>query len=60
MTTINSYFADKFPHINFQGLDQSVVRDFMSKPYLDGLGFTMTMECLADYIVANDLTEVSL
>jgi hypothetical protein len=60
MKRISDYFAQVFPHINFQGLDESVVRDFMARPYLDGLGFTMTMNCLADYIVANDLTEVSL
>jgi hypothetical protein len=59
MITINSYFADKFPHINFQGLNQSVVSDFMSNTYLIGLDFPEQMECLADYIVANNLTEVS-
>ena len=60
MERIKAHFAMAYPHINFQGIDESVIREFMAKPYLDGLGFFMTMECLADYIVANDLTEVSL
>lgn len=60
MKRISEYFAQQFPHIHFQGIEEYIIRDFMSKPYLDGLGFTMTMDCLADYIVANDLTEVSL
>jgi hypothetical protein len=60
MKRISHYFAEVFPHINFQGLDQSVVSDFMSNTYLIGLDFPEQMECLADYIVANDLTEVSL
>ena len=60
MKRISDYFAEVFPHINFQGLDESVVRDFISQPDLDGLGFTMTMECFADYIVANNLTEISI
>ena len=60
MKRISEYFAQQFPHIHFQGIDESVIRDFMQHKYLDGLSFQVQMSYLADYIISQDLTEISL
>jgi|688.fasta_scaffold2658567_1 hypothetical protein len=58
MERIRAHFAMAYPHINFQGIEESVIREYMARPYLDGLGFFMQMNCLYDYILSQDLCEV--
>jgi hypothetical protein len=60
MKRISEYFALQFPHIHFQGIEEYIIRDFMQHKYLDGLSFQVQMSYLADYIISQDLTEVSL
>ena len=58
MKRIKDYFSAEYPYVDIDGLDESVIREYMSRSYIDGLGFSMQMNCLYDYILSQDLCNV--
>jgi hypothetical protein len=61
METINgirSYFADRYGHVSLDQLTDSFILEYLEQSYLVRLSFEMRMDCLYDYILAQDLCDV--
>ena len=54
------YFAKNYRHINLRGLPDKTIQEFLNKDYIKYLTFNQSMDCLCDYIVANELTDIQL
>lgn len=55
---IREYFREHYNYIDMFSLEDSVILEFMTKPYLVNLSFELKMDCLKDYIMANGLTHI--
>jgi hypothetical protein len=55
---IRDYFREHYGYIDMFSLEDSVISEFMVRPYITPLSFEMQMDCLKDYIMANDLTHI--
>ena len=55
---VREYFAKHYRHVNLSALTDVFIRLYMESSYLQNLSFERKMDCLYDYIISNDLTEV--
>ena len=58
MKEVREYFNLNYGYVNLEGIDDHVLESFLSRPYLTDLSFVRKMDCLYDYILSNDLTDV--
>jgi hypothetical protein len=52
------YFEKHYGYINLRDVSDEIIQEFLNKDYIKYLNFNQTMDCLCDYIVANDLTYI--
>jgi hypothetical protein len=55
---VREYFRVNYGYVNLSELTDVFIQKYLGQSYLERLSFEMKMNCLYDYILANDLTEV--
>ena len=58
MKEVREYFDLNYGYVDLDGIDDHVLESFLSRSYLVDLSFVRKMDCLYDYILSNDLTDV--
>lgn len=58
MKEVREYFNLNYGYVNLGGIDDHVLESFLSRSYLTDLSFVRKMDCLYDYILSNDLTDI--
>ncbi|HII95289.1 MAG TPA: hypothetical protein HA367_06110 [Candidatus Methanofastidiosum sp.] len=56
---IRDYFREQYAYINLQELTDQQLLDFIEAPHIKGLPFTQQMDYLRDWILSQDLAEVT-
>jgi hypothetical protein len=57
MEEVREYFRENYGHIDFWAIKDEVISEFLSRTYLEGLSFELKMDCLCDYLMANQLVD---
>ena len=57
---IREWFRENHSYINIAGVSNSQIKTFMVRPYVLMRDFESQMDLLRDYILAEDLTEITL
>jgi len=55
---VREYFRMNYGYVNLDELTDVFIQKYLEQSYLERLSFEMKMNCLYDYILSNDLTEV--
>ena len=59
MKEVREYFASNYGHIDFWSVSDKDITEFLDRVYLKGLSFEQKMDCLCDYLMANQLVDYS-
>ncbi len=54
---VRKYFENNYPYIDFCSVLDSDIIEFLNRNYLEGLSFEQKMDCLCDYLMANQLVD---
>ena len=58
MKEVREYFAKNYGYVNLDELTDVFIQKYLDQSYLERLSFERKMDCLYDYILSNDLTDV--
>ncbi len=56
---VREYFNFHYPHVVLEYVGDKTIENFMKRDYIKDLSEERKMDCLYDYIVSQDLTEVN-
>lgn len=56
---IQEWFRDNHPYIEINQVSTPTLSIYLSQHYLTGFDFNKKMDCLKDYILANNLADVT-
>ena len=59
ISDVRSFFVDHYGHVNLDQLSDGLILEFLSRDYLERLSFGMKMNCLYDYVLSQDLCDVT-
>lgn len=57
MEEVRKYFRENYGHVDFWAIKDEVISEFLSNGYLERLTFELKMDCLYDYLMANQLVD---
>lgn len=52
------YVKIHYPYVNIQAIDPSIITEYLNRPYIVGRPLAQQMDCLYDYILSNNLTDI--
>lgn len=55
---VREYFRVNYGYVNLDELTDVFIQKYLEQSYLERFSFEMKMNCLYDYILSNDLTEI--
>jgi hypothetical protein len=55
---VREYFNNNYPYVYLEDISNGVIRDYLEMGYIRDLPFERKMDCLYDYILSQNLTEV--
>jgi hypothetical protein len=55
---VREYFSNNYPYVYLEDISDKVIRDYLEMGYIRDLSFERKMDCLYDYILSQNLTEV--
>jgi hypothetical protein len=58
MEEVREYFEKNYGYVHLEDISDRVIRDYLDMGYIRDLSFERKMDCLYDYILSQDLTEV--
>jgi hypothetical protein len=58
MKEVREYFDLNYGYVNLDELTDVFIQKYLDQPWIINLPFERKMDCLYDYILANDLTDV--
>jgi hypothetical protein len=58
MKEVREYFDLNYGYVDLEEIDDHVLESFLSRSYLTDLSFERKMDCLYDYILSQDLSDV--
>jgi hypothetical protein len=58
MKEVREYFDLNYGYVNLDELTDVFIQKYLDQPWITNLPFERKMDCLYDYILANDLTDV--
>ena len=58
MKEVREYFAKNYGYVNLDELTDVFLRIYLDQSWIKDLSFERKMDCLYDYILSNDLTDV--
>ena len=58
MKEVREYFAKNYGYVNLDELTDVFLQKYLDQPRIKNLSFERKMDCLYDYILSNDLTDV--
>ena len=60
ISDVKDYFDKNYSYVDLGGIEDDVILKYLGQSYVINLSFERKMDCLYDYILSNDLTEVSM
>jgi hypothetical protein len=57
MKEVREYFRENYGHVDFWDIKDEVISEFLKREYLERLTFELKMDCLYDYLMANQLVD---
>jgi hypothetical protein len=57
MEEVREYFRKNYGHVDFWAIKDEVISEFLKREYLERLTFELKMDCLYDYLMANQLVD---
>ena len=58
MEEVREYFAKNYGYVNLDELTDVFIQKYLDQSWIVNLSFERKMDCLYDYILSNDLTDV--
>ena len=58
MKEVREYFAKNYGYVNLDELTDVFIQKYLDQSWIVNLSFEKKMDCLYDYILSNDLTDV--
>ena len=58
MKEVREYFAKNYGYVNLDELTDVFIQKYLNQSWIVNLSFERKMDCLYDYILSNDLTDV--
>ena len=58
MKEVREYFRENYGHVALDELTDVFIQKYIDQSWIVNLSFELKMDCLYDYILANDLTYV--
>jgi hypothetical protein len=58
MKEVREYFAKNYGYVNLDELTDVFIQKYLDQSWIVNLSFERKMDCLYDYILSNDLTDV--
>jgi hypothetical protein len=58
MKEVREYFAKNYGYVNLDELSDVFIQKYLYQSWIVNLSFERKMDCLYDYILSNDLTDV--
>jgi hypothetical protein len=58
MKEVREYFAKNYGYVNLNELTDVFIQKYLDQSWIVNLSFERKMDCLYDYILSNDLTDV--
>ena len=58
MKEVREYFDLNYGYVNLAELTDVFIQKYLDQPWIVNLSFERKMDCLYDYILSNDLTDV--
>jgi hypothetical protein len=58
MKEVREYFEKNYGYVNLAELTDVFIQKYLDQSWIKDLSFERKMDCLYDYILSNDLTDV--
>jgi hypothetical protein len=58
MKEVREYFKKNYSYVNLAELTDVFIQKYLDQSWIKDLSFERKMDCLYDYILSNDLTDV--
>jgi len=58
MKEVREYFEKNYGYVNLDELTDVFIQKYLDQSWIVNLSFERKMDCLYDYILSNDLTDV--
>lgn len=58
MKEVREYFKKNYGYVNLAELTDVFIQKYLDQSWIKDLSFERKMDCLYDYILSNDLTDV--
>ena len=58
MREVREYFKKNYGYVNLAELTDVFIQKYLDQSWIKDLSFERKMDCLYDYILSNDLTDV--
>lgn len=58
MKEVREYFEKNYGYVNLAELTDVFIQKYLNQSWIVNLSFERKMDCLYDYILSNDLTDV--
>ena len=58
MKEVREYFAKNYGYVNLAELTDVFIQKYLNQSWIVNLSFERKMDCLYDYILSNDLTDI--
>ena len=59
ISDVREYFRVNYSYVNLDELTDVFIQKYLDQSWIVNLSFERKMDCLYDYILSNDLTDVS-
>ena len=57
MEEVREYFSTNYGHVDFWYIEDEVILEFLERDYIKLSSFEFKMNCLYDYLMANQLVD---
>ena len=58
MKEVREYFEKNYSYVNLAELTDVFIQKYLNQSWIVNLSFERKMDCLYDYILSNDLTDI--